>query len=478
MTPKSVCYLFPLAAIAALSGCASREKPVARADISMPTSFVFAPPIEDSNPVDAASLLPVEDPAFKALIKRAATAPDLGIALARIEAARAMARRAGAERLPRVDASGNAGVQRSNPDKFGSMPSSTSVDSTRFTIGSDLTANWDFDLFGRLRASERAARYRLDAAGFDATAVRIALVSEIASAVADWQSVAAQRRQVEANIAAAQERARLIGSRVRAGLNPQLDSMRAEAVIAAQRSALAPLEGQAALIAARLVALTATPGETIIAELDLTEPVWDAKKPPSSVPSTLIATRPDVQAAAARLAASDAELAATAAQRFPRFTLSSALGLLAFSISGLFDSDAITGQLGASVAAPLLDFGRIEAENDQGKAQTKMAFEQLRNVSFTALGAAEEAFAALESLDREARLLEAQAMRENDAAIVAASRNRAGLENLIIVLDTDRIAYQAQQQAIAANGRAQRARIALWQALGGPGMHRFFQAPE
>jgi outer membrane protein, multidrug efflux system len=458
-----------LLTISLLGGCASMGKPDVRPEIIMPGNFTFAPPMSQVGAPQLDVLLPMEDAAFSALLKRASDAPDLAIALARIEAARAVAKRASAERMPSVDVSGNAGVTRSNPNQFGNLPGGTNVDSTRFSIGGDISASWDPDLFGRLRASERAAKLRLDAAGFDAEAVRIAVINDIAAAVVDWQSVAAQKVQLQANIASAQERARLIGSRVRAGLNPGLDKMRADAVVEGLRAQLAPLDGQEAQIVARLVALTASPADAVLGDLRLSGQQWVGGNAVASAPSVLVAARPDVQAAASRLAASDADLAATAARRFPQFTLSSALGLLAFSLGGIFDSDAITGQLGAGIAGPLLDFGRIEADIARDKAQTRVAFQELRKVSFGALGAAEESFGLLAAADREADMLATQAVREADVAKVTASRYRAGLESLIAVLDADRTAYLTKQQAVAAKGRAQRARVALWQSLGGPG---------
>lgn len=456
-----------------LAGCASVGEMPPRPDIVMPDSFVFAPPAASSANVDATALLPVETGAFQALMKRADSAPDLAIAVARINAARAQAERAKAEQRPSVDASASAQEARSNPNQFGNIPG---VDASRFSIGGEVSASWDLDLFGRLKASQRAAQRRLDAAGFDAEAVRIALASEIAAAVVDWQSLAAQQAQISANVKAAEERAGLIKSRVHAGLNPGLDAMRADAVVEGLRAQLAPIKGDQAEVVSRTVALTAAPADQVIADLDLSTSQWTGGDAPTSAPSALVATRPDVQAAAARLAASDADLAATAAQRFPRFTLSSALGLLAFSLGGLFDSDAITGSLGAGIAGPLLDFGRIQAEIDGSKAQTVIAFQELRKASFKALGEAEGAFGQLAAADRQAALLAAQAAREADVARVSASRYRAGLENLIAVLDADRSAYAAQQQAVAAKGRAQRARLALWQSLGGPGVSQIFTA--
>lgn len=473
MSRRTLAFILPALLLA---GCASIGQMPPRTDIVLPDTFVFAPAEGAADTVDVAVLLPTKTLAFQALMKRAADAPDLNIALARIDAARAVTKRAKAERLPSVDYNASTQEQRSNPGQFGSAPGGSGVDASRFSIGGEIGASWDLDLFGRLKASQRAAQKRVDAAGFDAEAVRIALTSEVAAAVVDWQSLAAQQAQVMANVTAAEERTSLIKSRVRAGLNPGLDAMRSDAVVEGLRAQLAPLNGEEAQIVSRMVALTGAPADIVIADLNLSRPQRDGGDAPTSAPSALIAARPDVQAAAARLAASDADLIVTAAQRFPRFTLSSALGLLSFSLSGLFDSDAITGQLGAGIAGPLLDFGRIQSEIDGSKAQTQIAFEELRKATFTALGEAEGSFGRLAAADREAALLSAQAAREADVARVSASRYRAGLESLIAVLDADRTAYQARQQAVAANGRAQRARLTLWQSLGGPGVNALFAA--
>jgi outer membrane protein, multidrug efflux system len=462
--------------LALLAGCASVGEIGPRPEIRLPDNYVFAPSPDDAVPASADALLPRNELAFLALMDYATNAPDLAIALARVDAARAVADRAKAERLPSIDGSASAGATRSNPNQFGNLPAGAAVDSTRFSISGDISARWDLDLFGRLRASQRSAKARLQAANFEAQAVRIAIVSEVAAAVVDWQNVQAQQEVLASNIASAEDRAGLIRSRVKAGLNPGLDAMRAEAVVEGLRAQLPLLKGDEAQIIARMVALTALPAQDVQQAFAQSTGQWSGGASPAELPSALIAARPDIQAAAARLVASDADLAATAASRFPRFTLSSALGLLAFSLGGLFDSDAITGQLGAGISGPLLDFGRIEAEIAQGKAQTRMAFEELRKATFMALGEAEGSFAALAAADREADLLAAQATRESDVARVSASRQRAGLESMIAVLDADRTAYQSRQLAVAAKGRAQRVRLTLWQSLGAPGLEAISEA--
>ena len=110
--------------------------------------------------------------------------PSLAEAIARVEAARAGAARVGAERLPNIGLDASVDRRRSNPSQFGSnVPAAIQFDREQTGYSANLTARWDADVFGALKANERAALARLDAATASAEAVRIALVSEIAASV-------------------------------------------------------------------------------------------------------------------------------------------------------------------------------------------------------------------------------------------------------------------------------------------------------
>ncbi|MEQ8772498.1 MAG: TolC family protein, partial [Erythrobacter sp.] len=142
-------------------------------------------------------------------------------------------------------------------------------------------------------------------------------------------------------------------------------------------------------------------------------------------------------------------------------------GLLAFDPEDLFDNNSIVGNRAAGVAGPLLDFGRIEAEIDSAAASKRAAFAAYRGAVFQALGDAEAAYGLIEASDAEAR----QAIRERDrlerAAALADMRYRAGLADFLTVLEARRAADASGERAAAALGRARRARVVLWQALGG-----------
>lgn len=451
-----------------LAACVAGPPPeIATPTPELPETFTFAADASSAAALDA--LLPSDDAAYIALSKAALDgSPSLLEAMARVDAARAGARRAGAERLPNLGVSANVTETRTNPDQFGSdNPFSQLIDTTQVSFGANLTARWDADLFGQLRAQERAALARIDAASASASAVRLALLSEIAASVVDWRALDARTKAIESDVAAATRLAALAKTREDAGIAPGFDRVRAEAQASASRSRLAALKTDRARLLGRLVTLTGLNGADVMAALAAPPPATDLGAAPASLPSQLLANRPDVLAAAAELAASDAELAAAARSRFPKLTLSGLIGLLSFSPGNFFDDDSLVRTLSAGVAAPLIDFGRIEAEIDGAAANKRVAFQAYRGAVFQALGDAEAAYGLVAAADEQAALAAQEHGELERAASLADDRYRAGLASFLEVLEARRAADTSGERAAAAKGGAQRARIILWQSLGG-----------
>jgi outer membrane protein TolC len=312
-----------------------------------------------------------------------------------------------------------------------------------------------------------AALARIDAAGADAAAIRLALLAEVAASVTDWRTLAAREERLRLDLAAANRLVQLSSARERAGLVPGLDRVQAESVAASSSTRLQALGSERARILGRLVTLTARPAAEVERSLAIPAPAEVLAEPPVALPSLLLTNRPDILAAGARLRAADAEVAAAAAARFPRLTLSSALGLLALSVGGLFDSDAISASAGGELAGPLLDFGRVAADIDRAEATTYEAFANYRDAVFTALGDAEASYALVVAADRELAAATDEASAADRAARLSEARFRAGLSNFLLVLDARRLSLAAGERVAASRGRAHRARISLWQALGG-----------
>jgi len=452
----------------ALAGCVSGPLPeIATPSPELPRAFLYEPGADAE--VALASLLPVSDPAFAALAQQALRqAPSLAEALARVELARASARSAGAALLPVVGADASVSATRTNPAQFGDgLPGAIVFDSSRTAFAGNLTATWEADIFGRLRANERAALARLDAATASAAAVRTALISEIAGNVIDWRSLAARQIALSKDLEAATRLAQLARAREEAGLAPGFDRARAEAAASQSRSRIAVLASERARILGRLTALTAIPSGEISQMLKEHETDPELPGAPSSLPSQLLQNRPDIRAAEAELTAADADLAVAARQQFPRLTLSAALGVLAFDLAGLFDEESEVYSLTGGIAAPLFDFGRIQSQIDGAAAGKQAAFATYRSAVYNALGEAETAYGLVSAADAEADAIRRESADLEYAASLAETRYRAGLADFLTVLEARRAADSSGERAAAAIGTAQRARTLLWQALGG-----------
>lgn len=454
--------LLPLA----LAACALQPAP----EIATPTpelapAYFFRP--EAGTATALAALLPEGDPAYRTLSAAAlADAPSLAEAAARIDAARAGARRAGAERLPNITADADVTRNRINPAQFGAAGQQGFIPREQTAYGANITASWDPDIFGRLKAEERAAIARIDAATAQAQGVRLALLAEIAASVIDWRVIEARAAEIRSDAEAADALARLAKVREDAGIAPGFDRVRAEATASASATRLAALESERARLIGRLVTLTGQGTAAVTAALNAPGAPLELAAAPATLPSDLLANRPDVAAAAANLAASDADLAAAARARFPRITLSGVIGLLAFDPEDLFD-DSIIGTLTAGIAGPLLDFGRVGAGIDAAAADKRAAFAAYRGAVYQALGDAEAAYGVVTAADAEAKLAVAQRDQLTRAAAIAETRYKAGLASFLEVLEARRAADSSGEAAAAALGRAARARVVLWQALGG-----------
>lgn len=447
-----------------LAACASVPE-VATPTPELPRAF-FAQP-EGATGAALAALMPTGDPAYAALSQAAlANAPNLAEAAARIDAARAGARGAGAARLPNITADADVTRNRINPAQFGAAGQQGFIPREQTSYGANITAIWDPDIFGQLKAQERAALARIDSATAQAQGVRLALLAEIAASVTDWRVLDARAAAIAADGEAARQLASLAKVREDAGIAPGFDRVRAEATASGSATRLAALESERAQLIGRLVTLTAQDAATVRAALAAPAPALAPVAAPASLPSDLLANRPDVAAAAAELAATDADLAAAARARFPRITLSGVIGLLSFRPADFFD-DSVVGTLTGGIAGPLLDFGRVAAQIDGAAANKRAAFAAYRGAVYQALGEAEAAYGVIAAADAEAALAIAQRDQLSRAAAIADTRYRAGLASFLDVLEARRAADSSGENAAAALGRAQRARIVLWQALGG-----------
>lgn len=459
--------LISLLCVISVACTTSRYQEIDTSPPELPQQYLYQ--VEDNELAELSSLLPNADPAFLELKNLAIiNSPTLGAALARIETARAIARGSRSNQLPALNGNLNYAETKNNPNQFGqSAPSIFTSDNAGNSYSGNFVATWEIDLFGRLKASENAALARLEAATASAEAVRLVLIAEIAGNIIDWRSLALREAALGRDLEASNRLTQLVQAKEQAGIAPSFDRIRAEAAASQSRSRLTSLDIERAFIIGRLTSLTGISGQSLIRILQSSDPELVLPEAPSSFPSELLQTRPDIRESEAQLRASDADLAAVARSQFPRLNLSATIGFLSFGSLDIFSDDSQVSSMTSSLATSILDFGRLQAEVDLASAKKNLAFANYQQTIFNALGESEEAYAKIAATDKQAEAIKHEYDELERAAFLAEARYNAGLSDFLTVIEARRAADTSGDRFAVSLGETRRARVALWQALGG-----------
>jgi multidrug efflux system outer membrane protein len=391
---------------------------------------------------------------------------DLQAAAARLEQASADARIAAADLLPALQVGLNGSKRKQNFIGFpipGAEDRVLSTVSTNFGVSFDLT--WEADLWGRLRSNERAALADFQSRAADLRGAQLSLAGQTVKA---WFAVAEAEQQLQlatATVDSFSDSADQVRQRFEQGLRPSLDV----------RLALSSLANAQALQAQRRQQLDAAVRQIEVllgryASGDLDGPTTLPDTPtaiPGGLPADLVSRRPDLVAAERRIAATSQRLQVARAELYPRISLTSATGTASGALADLVSGDFRVWSLLANVVQPLFQGGRLRAGIDRAEARTAEELAIYANTALVAFSEVETALAADSLLADRAGFLATSAEQSRAAEDIADDRYRAGLGDYITVLESRRLALQAEVELIAARRLRLENRVDLYLALGG-----------
>lgn len=449
----------------ALGGCAIGPDYLRPANW-LPDFFKEAPPVvatAEPSTVDARWWTLFNDATLNALVAQGLQHnADLRQAVARVEQAEALAREAGAALFPAIDAKGSISNNRPSQKTSSWSPNTPSVNHSR---SAGLAISYEIDLWGRVRRANESVRASLLASRYARDSIRLSVAGLISSAYLNLRAVDAQLAVISGSLASREESARLVRTRVEAGLVSPLDQYQADGALAALKAQEADLRRTRALLAHQLALLT---GQT-----DLQLPAGDLRQlplpplPPAGLPARLVEARPDVQAAEQQLIASNANIGVAKAAYYPNFSLTAGVGSESKVLSELFSGGASTWTAGIGLLMPILDWGRTSARVDQARALNQQSLVAWQNALQVAYKDVRDALVNL----REYGEIEAARTTQTDNAEAAQKLARvrydAGYSGYLEVLDAQRTANDAQLALIATRQARLNAAVDLFKALGG-----------
>ena len=407
-----------------------------------------------------------DDPGLNALIAEALEHNhDLLAAVARVDAAAAQARIAGADLKPMIDVGLNGSKQKQLFIGIPIGPPGEIPSAVFESYGLSLNVFWEADLWGRLRARKAAAVADYQATAVDYAAVRLSLAGQVAKV---WFALAESQRQLdlaEATVEAFTKTADRVRSRYEKGLRPSLDLRlalsdlaAAEANLELRRDALQAVRRQLEVLVGRY------PADTLAGNPALPPPPDEV---PEGLPATLVSRRPDLVAAELRLYGADARLAEARRSLYPRLTLTGSGGTATAALGDLIDGNFSVWSLAAGLVQPIFQGGRLRAGVDLADANTRQSMETYIQDALRAYGEVETTLSSESILTRQEEALEISSTQAAAASALSQDRYDSGLTNIITVLDSHRRALSAESAFLAVRRARLENRVDLYLSLGG-----------
>jgi NodT family efflux transporter outer membrane factor (OMF) lipoprotein len=408
-------------------------------------------------------------PLDELIARSLANNPDLKAAQAALSVARENVLAQRGAFFPAVAAGFSASRQRQS-GQIAPTPNSNTFLYDLFTP--QVSVSYVPDVFGLNRRTAESLRAQEQEVRFQMIATYTTLTSNVVVAAIQERSLQTQIDTTGQLIAINSHMLQILEYQSSKGYASGLDVAAQKSQLAQITATLPPLLKQLAQTQDLLAVLTGrfpsqAPGETFeLASLQLPEEL------PVSLPSALVAQRPDVRQAAENLHDASAKVGIATANRLSNILLTADAGSTALAMNQLFTSGTGFWGIGAAATAPLFEGGTLLHQERAAKAAYLQAAAQYRS---TVLSAFQNVADTLTALEQDAEALQAAASAADAAKQTLDLVQRQlqdGYANDLALLNAE----QAYQQALLGLVQAQASRFAdtaaLFQALGGGWWHR------
>lgn len=441
----------------------SQQAPAANVDTTLPAALKNGWP-------DSQWWKAYHDPQLNALIDNTLrNSPDMQVAEQRIQLAEAQAKAVEAQDGPEIDFS--ADVERQRMSAEGLMGPFAITDPAAGTTGPwytngtfGLTAGWNLDLWGKNRAEVTARIGAVKAREAEREQTRQLLASGVSRLYWEWQTQAALKT-VLTQIETEQQNVITVDRQLyQNGLTSSVEGVETDIDSSKTEQQLNDVSGKMKVIEARLSALTNAQSTAL--KLHTTKLPAVESQLPSQLGYSLLARRPDLQAAHWYIESSLSSIDAAKAAFYPDVNLIAFLQQDALHLSDLFRHSAQQMGVTAGLTLPVFDSGRLNANLDITKAQSNLTVANYNKAVVDAVNDVARAASQVETL---AQKNQHQQQIEHDAQRVvglAQARFNAGIIAGSRVSEAKIPALREQCNGLLLQGQWLDASIQLTSALG------------
>jgi NodT family efflux transporter outer membrane factor (OMF) lipoprotein len=395
--------------------------------------------------------------------------PDLKAAQAALSVARENVLAQRGVYFPSAAGSFSATRQK-QPGTLAPVPNSNAFEYNLFTP--QVSVSYSPDVFGLNRRTLESVHAQEQAVRFQMIAAYTTLTANVVVTAIQAGAVQAQIDATRQLVDLSSNMVEILKYQLTKGYASRLDVVAQESQLAQVVATLPPLMKQAAQLRDLLAVLAGRfPNQAPVDKFELSSLQLPVEIP-VSLPSQLVAQRPDVLQAEANLHAASAQIGIAIANRLPNITLTADAGSTALSFDKLFSSGTGFWGLGAAATAPLFQGGTLLHQERAAKAAYMQAAEQYRSTVLTAFQNVADTLTALE---QDAEGLKAAAAAADDAQEtldLSQHQWKDGYISYLALLSAEQAYQQARINLVQAQANRFADTAALFQALGGGWWHR------
>ena len=331
----------------------------------------------------------------------------------------------------------------------------------------EVTVSYMPDVFGLNRRTMESVKAQEQAVRYEMIATYTTLTANVVVTAIQAGAVRAQIEATEQLIDSNSNMVSILRYQFDKGYASQVDLAAQESQLAQIEATLPPLLKQSAQLNDLLAVLAGRfpsqmKGEQFeLSSLHLPETL------PVSLPSALVAQRPDVLQAEANLHSASAQIGIAIANRLPNIELTANAGSTALSIDKIFTSGTGFWGIGAAATAPIFQGGTLLHQERAMKAAYVEAAEQYRSTVLTAFQNVADTLAALQ---QDAAALKTAAIAADAAKLtldLSQQQWQSGYTGYLTLLTAEQSYQQAQINLVQAQASRYADTAALFQALGG-----------
>lgn len=405
-----------------------------------------------------------QDPVLDGLIETALRENhDLRIAAARVEQYLGQLSTTRSQFFPQLGYGLDVSHNRMSERSISAPPAGTDLWYKQYQ--GSVSADWQIDLFGRVRRQSEAAQARVYSSEEGRRGTLLTVVTSVASGYVSLRALDRKLEIARATATNYEGSLKIFQARFKGGVVSQVEVAQVESQYQQAVAAIPSLERQVAaqenLIS---VLLGRAPGP--IPRGRTIETLVLPQVPPG-LPSSLIERRPDVLAAEQNLVAANANIGAARALYFPTLSLTGMIGSVSTALSSFMTGPAGVAMAAASLSGPIFTFGNIEG---QVRAAEGGEQEALAKYQQTILVALRETNDALTGAKKAGEIYAAQARRVEvlrDYARLARLRFENGAASYLEVYSAENDLFNAELTAVDSGADRILELVAIYKALGG-----------